>query len=35
MRAYSGAMRRQSLAPLWLMALASGVFGMYGGTWII
>jgi MFS transporter, PAT family, beta-lactamase induction signal transducer AmpG len=28
-------MRRQSFAPLWLMGLANGVFGMYGGIMVI
>src|SRR5580700_8000200 len=28
-------MRRRSLAPLWLMGLANGVFGMYGGILVI
>lgn len=32
---YSEAMRRQSIAPLWLMGLANAVFGMYGGIMVI
>lgn len=35
MRAYSEIMRRKSMAPLWLMGLANGVFGMYGGIMVI